>query len=98
MVIVNGLNPPAWILAIPAVNDGENGNGSEHGLPFGPDTTSNVEVEPTGSLPVHGTIDALVVYAPHKAGVLNGARFPPKKCSSNVSNGSWGVFLNVETN
>jgi hypothetical protein len=85
------------MLVVPAVNDGLNGSGLWHGLPFGPETILNVELESTGSVPVHGAIDAVVVYAPHRAGVLNGARLPPKKCSSNVSNGSCGVFLNVET-
>ena len=26
IVIVNGLNPPAWIFVVPAVNDGANGS------------------------------------------------------------------------
>ena len=27
IVIVNGLNPPAWMLVVPAVSDGLNGSG-----------------------------------------------------------------------
>src|SRR6185312_781092 len=82
----------------PAVNVGLNGNGFAHGLPFGPEMILNVEPESTGSSPDHGAIEALVVYDPHNEGVPSGARSPPKKCSSNISNGSCGVFLNVETN
>jgi hypothetical protein len=88
IVIVNGLNPPAWLLVVPAVKDGENGRGLSHGLPFGPAVTLNVDEESTVPLAVHGSIEATVVYGPHKAGVLNGARSPPKKCSSKSSNGS----------
>src|SRR6185437_5680792 len=85
------------MLVVPAVNDGLKGSGLEHGAPFGPETTSNVEADVDGSFPDHGAIDAVVVYAPHKPGVDSGARSPPKKCSFKSSNGSWGVFLNVET-
>src|SRR6185437_5067793 len=85
------------MLVVPAVNDGLKGSGAEHGLPFGPETTSNVELESLGSLPDHGTIAAVVVYPPHNAGVDSGAREPPKKWSFRSSNGSCGVFLNVVT-
>src|SRR5580693_403336 len=85
------------MFVVPAVNDGLNGRGLAQGLPLGPELTSNVEEDGTGGLPDHGAIDALVVYAPHDAGVANGARLPPKKCSSRSSKGSCGVFLNVET-
>src|ERR1700743_1615386 len=82
MVIVNGLNPPAWMLVVPAVNDGENGKlGSGQGDPFGPLVTSNVEEAFTLSAPDHGAYVALVLYAPHRAGLASGARSPPKKCS-----------------
>src|SRR5580704_18372316 len=97
IVITNGLNPPAWILEVPTVRVGLNGSGSLHALPFGPLVTSNVELESTAPVSVHGSTAAVVVYAPHFDGVASGARSPPKKCSSKVSNGSWGVFLNVET-
>src|SRR5580693_1639289 len=86
------------MFVVPAVNDGLNGRGLAQGLPLGPELTSNVEEDGTGGLPDHGAIEALVVYAPHNAGVANGARSPPKKCSSKSSNGSCGVFSNVETN
>src|SRR5580693_1346541 len=86
------------MFVLPAVNDGSNGNGSAHGSPLGPLLTSNVEDDGTAGLPDHGAIDACVVYAPHNAGVAKGARLPPKKCSSRSSNGSCGVFLNVEIN
>src|SRR5580693_350141 len=85
------------MFVLPAVNDGLNGNGSAHELPLGPLLTSNVEDDGTAGLPDHGAIDALVVYAPHNAGVANGALSPPKKCNSRSSNGSCGVFLNVDT-
>jgi hypothetical protein len=61
IVIVNGLNPPAWKLVVPAVSDGLNGNGLAHGTPFGPETTLNVELESTGTTLEDGTIDAVVV-------------------------------------
>jgi len=55
---VNGLNPPAWILVVPAVKLGWNGNGLEHGAPFGPLVILNSEEESIGSVPDHGSIDA----------------------------------------
>src|SRR6202046_4631401 len=51
----------------------------------------------TGPFPSHGVNTAVVVYIPHRVGVANGARSPPKKCSSRFSNGTSGVFLNVVT-
>lgn len=64
---------------LPVVNDGLNGNGLEHGVPFGPEVILNSEDDSTGAFPDHGAIDAVVVYPPHEAGVPNGALDPPKK-------------------
>src|SRR6202035_778211 len=86
------------MLVVPAVSDGLNGNGSMHGLPFGPERIWNSETGSAGALPDHGSIEAPVVYPPHNAGLPNGALDPPKKCSFKSSNGSCGVFLNEETN
>jgi hypothetical protein len=96
IVIVNGLNPPAWILVVPAVNDGANGRlAPGHEVPFGPCSMLKDEDVFTGVLPSHGVNDARVVYVPHRDGVASGARSPPKKCSSRSSKGKSGVFLNV---
>src|SRR6185312_9970345 len=62
IVIVNGLNPPAWMLVVPAVSDGENGRlAPGHGLPLGPDVTSKLDDGCAASVPVHGVNDAVVV-------------------------------------
>src|SRR3984957_818039 len=104
-VNVSGENALALMFVAPPVNDGSNGRRAPgHGRPAGssklagPLVISNVELESTSPDSVHGSIAAVVVYAPQRAGLANGALSPPKKCSSNVSNGSCGVFLNVETN
>src|ERR1700722_2874355 len=104
-VSVSGENAPAAMFVAPPFNDGPNGRCAPgHGLPAGslklagPLSISNVELESPPPHPVHGSIAAVVVYAPQRAGLANGALSPPKKCSSNVSNGNCGVFLNVETN
>ena len=97
MVVVSGLNAPALLLVVPPVKDGTNGNAAPgHGLPFGPEVTSKPEELPIGALPDHGVNDALVVYVPQCDGVVSGARSPPKKCTSRFSNGTCGVFANVE--
>ena len=58
-VIVNGLNPPAWMLRRTSRQaTGLNGNGSAHDPPLGPDAMLNVEEGLAGSLPDHGAIDA----------------------------------------
>src|ERR1700722_1898913 len=97
IVIVNGLNPPAWILVVPAVSDGLNGSGLAQGRPPGPEITRNVEDGDAGGVPDHGAIELVVGYEPHEDGVANGARSPPKKCSSKSSKGTWGVSLHVAT-
>ena len=62
IVIVNGLNPPAWLLVVPAVNDGLNGRlAPGHGPPFGPEVIWKLEDVLTGALPSHGVNDACVV-------------------------------------
>src|SRR6185437_3904389 len=82
----------------PAVNSGLNGNGSRQGALFWPEVIWKVDDGVEAGLPDHGSIDALVVYAPHNGGVVKGARAPPKKWISKSSNGSWGVFLKLDTN
>ncbi len=52
-----------------------------------------VEEDSTDAFPDHGSIDAVVVYPPHSAGVPSGAREPPKKFRLRSSNGSCGGFL-----
>ncbi len=48
-VIVNGENPPAWMLVVPAVSDGLNGSVVPgHGPPLGPLVTSKLEELSTG--------------------------------------------------
>ena len=66
---MNGLNPPAWMLVVPAVSDGANGSGFAHGFfsapktprTSGPEVIRNSEEESTGGLPDHGAIDAVEV-------------------------------------
>src|ERR1039458_3973842 len=96
-VVVSGLNDPALMFVVPDARAGENGSGLEHGAPPGPEVIWNVEDGLTAGVPDHGVNDVCVVYAPHNAGVLSGARAVPKKCSSRSLNGSCGVFSNVVT-
>src|ERR1700727_604689 len=82
----------------PAFTVGLNGSVAPgHEPPPGPCSILNDDSEVTGPLPSHGVKTAVVVYVPHRDGVDNGARSPPKKCSSRFSNGTSGVFLNVVT-
>src|SRR5487761_1195254 len=98
IVNVSGLNAPALTFVAPPVSDGSNGRlAPGPGPPPGPCSILNEDSEVTGPLPSHGVNTAVVVYVPQRDGVLNGARSPPKKCSSRFSNGSSGVFLNVVT-
>ena len=98
IVIVNGLNPAAWMLVIPPASEGANGNGLAHALPFGPETMLNVEDAFAVSLPDHGAMAAVVVYAPHALGVdKRSAIATEKKWSFKSSNGSCGVLSNVAT-
>jgi len=95
---VNGVNAPAWMFVLPAVNDGENPSAPlGHGEPPGPEVILKLDDALTGAFPDHGVNDALVVYVPHSGGVERGARAPPKKCSLISSIGVCGAFSNVET-
>ena len=62
IVVTSGLNAPALMFVIPAVNDGLNGRLEPgQGLPCGPLVMSNVEVLSTGAFPDHGVNTAVVV-------------------------------------
>ncbi len=62
IVVVNGLNCAALMFVVPAVRVGANGSADPgHGLAFGPEVISKVEVDVTGGLPDHGVNVALVV-------------------------------------
>ena len=58
---MNGLNPPAWMLVVPAVSDGANGSGFAHGLPFGPEMMLNSEEDSVVGFPDHGVNVPVVV-------------------------------------
>ena len=51
------LNAPASMFVVPDSSVGENGSGSEHGAPFGPEAIWNVEDGVTAGVPDHGVID-----------------------------------------
>src|SRR6202035_2788076 len=78
------------MLVVPAVSEGLKGSGLWHALPFGPVLTLNVDEDSVVPFSAHGVNVPVVVYEPHNAGVLNGARSPPKKCSSTSSKGTCG--------
>src|ERR1700727_1978681 len=61
IVITNGVNPPAWMLDVPAVNDGLNCSGLWHGLPLGPETTLNCEEDSVVAASDHGLNVPVVV-------------------------------------
>src|ERR1700722_13725540 len=77
-VNASGENAPAAIFVAPPFNDGSNGRRAPgHGLPpgslklAGPLSISNVELESTPPDPVHGSIAAIVLYAPQRAGLAH---------------------------
>ncbi len=104
IVSVNGVKPPAWVLAEPAVKDGVNGGGFGHGVPPGPEViwkgleAGTVTASGFARLPDQGVNDARVSsYVPHDGGVVSDARGPPKSSSFSSSNDASGVFANVDS-
>ena len=81
--IVNALNRPACGVTVPAVNPGSSGGTAEQPstVKYMEDVASGVPAtaRPSGVVPgaLHGVKSAVVVAAPHAAGVSSGARGPP---------------------
>src|SRR5450759_2309966 len=87
---VNGLNPPAWLLVVPAANDGANCGA---GQPVTAKALLGVEARLNGAL--HGVRSAFVTAAPHVLGFASVARGPPTSSSLRCSKGSCGSSGNV---
>ncbi len=91
---VNGLNPPAWLLVVPALNDGLN---------CGPKQFSSTSKLLVGSAfgvygVLHGSSSAVVVTGPHQRGFDNVARSPPCNVSFSSLNGTCGTSASVTVN
>src|SRR5690349_24829341 len=82
-VTLNGLNPPAWLFAVPAVNAGPK--------PWSqPEPIVKALEGSAGGLPLHGVSCEVVVYVPQADGVTSDALGPPKSFNFNSLKGSWG--------
>src|ERR1700704_421711 len=60
IVVVNGVNAPAWMFVLPTVNDGENGSAPRHGPPANPEVTGKLDEDATGLVEDHDVNDAAV--------------------------------------
>src|SRR5580700_3952199 len=86
--MLNGLNAPAWLSVVPAVNDG---------LKFWPqlDPIVNSLDGSAGALPLHGVSCEVAAYVPHSDGVSSAARGPPNRSSLISLSGSCGMLSNA---
>src|ERR1019366_6748195 len=80
--MTNGVKPPASVVVVPAVSDGENGRAPDgEGAPPGPSAIAKLAfVRKSGAWGLlHGVRSALVVYVLHLVGVASVALLPPSK-------------------
>src|ERR1019366_433109 len=80
--MTNGVKPPASVVVVPAVGDGENGRAPDgQAAPPGPSAIAKLAfVRKSGAWGLlHGVRSALVVYVLHLVGVASVALLPPSK-------------------
>ena len=82
--MLNGLNAPAWVSVIPAVNDGLKPSPQ-------PESTVNSLDRSAGAPALHGVSCDVVVYLPQSDGVISAARGPPYRLSLISPTGSCGI-------